>query len=140
MTLLLPEQKMFDTNRNYGETSTLTQIESDQKKLEDIKDKELPLNKYHFDTQPSVETTQEIGNWVGRQTGKEQTRTKLAMGLVKVFGGSLVGTFILMSVAAFIPSADKPFIKDIVPLLITPQATLLGTALGYYFAAKDEED
>jgi hypothetical protein len=131
---------MSDTNRNYEEANTLTQIESDQNQLEDIKDKELPLDKYHFDIQLPVETTQEVRKWAIQQTSKEQTRTKLAMGLVKVFGGSLVGTFVLMSVAAFIPSADKPFIKDIVPLLITPQATLLGTALGYYFGAKDEGD
>ncbi len=131
---------MPDTNRNYEETNTLTQIESDQNQLEDIKDKELALDTYHFDTQLPVETTQEVRKWAAQQTGKEQTRTKLAMGLVKVFGGSLLGTFLLMSVAAFIPSADKPFIKDIVPLLITPQATLLGTALGYYFGAKDEQD
>ncbi len=131
---------MPDIIRNFEETSTLTQVESDQNKLEDIKDRELPLDKYHFDTQPPVETIQEVQKWAVQQTGKEQTRTKLAMGLVKGFCGSLVGTFILMSVAAFIPSADKPFIKDIVPLLITPQATLLGTALGYYFGAKDEED
>jgi hypothetical protein len=134
------EKKMPDTNRNYEETNTLTQIESDQNQLEDIKDKELALDTYHFDTQLPVETTQEVRKWAAQQTGKEQTRTKLAMGLVKVFGGSLLGTFLLMSVAAFIPSADKPFIKDIVPLLITPQATLLGTALGYYFGAKDEQD
>jgi hypothetical protein len=131
---------MSDINKNYEETSTLSQVESDQQELEDIKDRELPLDQYQFDTRPPVETIQEVQKWVAQQTGKEQTRTKLAMGLVKVFGGSLIGTFALMSVAAFIPSADKPFIKDIVPLLITPQATLLGTALGYYFGAKDEED
>lgn len=131
-----------NTKKNYEETSTLTQVESDQNQLEDIKDKEfeLPLDEYHYDIQPPVETIQEVKKWAARQTAKDKTRTKLAMGLVKVFGGSMVGTFILMSVAAFIPSADKPFIKDIVPLIITPQATLLGTALGYYFLAKDEED
>ncbi len=131
---------MPNIDKNYEEISTLTPVESDQNQLEDIKDRELPLDKYHFDTQPSVETIREVEKWATQQTNKEQTRTKLAMGLIKVFGGSLVGTFVLMSVAAFIPGADKSFIKDIVPQLITPQATLLGTALGYYFGAKDEED
>jgi hypothetical protein len=67
----------------------------------------------------------------------ELTRATLAMMLVKFLGGSLIATFLLMGAAAFNPNADKAFIKDLIPQAITPQVTLLGVALGYYFGAKD---
>lgn len=86
---------------------------------------------------PQKETIQNIQNWAAQH--RETTRTKLAMMLVKLLGCSLLATFVLMSVAAFSPNADKAFIKDLVPQAITPQVALLGVALGYYFGAAEKE-
>lgn len=86
---------------------------------------------------PQKETVQNIQNWAAQH--RETTRTKLAMMLVKLLGCSLFATFVLMSVAAFSPNADKAFIKDLVPQAITPQVALLGVALGYYFGAAEKE-
>jgi hypothetical protein len=66
----------------------------------------------------------------------ETTRTRLAMWIVKMFGSSLLATFLLVGVATFNPTVDKTLIKDMVPLVITSQSTLMATALGFYFGTK----
>lgn len=100
-------------------------------------DGELSLSDYVQEVEPTEKTKTAIHQWAELQ--QETTRTKLAMTLVKFFGTSLVATFVLMGAAAFNPNADKAFIKDLIPQVITPQVTLLAVALGYYFGAKDNE-
>jgi hypothetical protein len=70
---------------------------------------------------------------------EEQTRSTLALWLVKCFGCSLGSTILLMSISAFNPNVDKTFIRDFTKDLITPQITLVAMALGYYFGIKQEE-
>jgi hypothetical protein len=72
---------------------------------------------------------------------RESTRTRLAIWLAKLFGVTISGTFILLTIAIFRPNnskLDSGLVKDIATVLITPQVTLLGVALGYYFGQKDD--
>jgi len=101
-------------------------------------DGDLDPSQYIGDVVPDKKTTQKLLMWAAVQ--KETTRAKLAMELTKFLGCSLLATFLLMGAAAFNTNADKAFLKDIFPLVITPQVTLLGVTLGYYFGAKDEEN
>jgi hypothetical protein len=99
-------------------------------------DGELNISDYVQEVKPTQDTIQDVCHWTNKQ--RETTRTRLAMWLVKGFGCSLGLTFMLMGVAAFNPNADKALIKDLIPQIITPQVTLLGVALGFYFATKEE--
>jgi len=98
---------------------------------------ELSVSDYVLDAPLSQITTEEVADWSNKQ--REDTRTNLAMWLVKLFGFSLVGTVLMIGAAAFVPTADKSFIKDSIPLVITPQVTLLGVALTFYFTSKEEK-
>lgn len=84
----------------------------------------------------SQKTSEELAAEVGKQ--REATRTNLAMWLVKVFGCSLAASFLLVGITAFSPTGDKTFIKDFIPQIITPQLTLLGVAIGFYFGTKEK--
>jgi hypothetical protein len=70
----------------------------------------------------------------------EDNRAKLLMFLTKLFGVSLVTSFILVGTAINNPSVDKVFLKDIISSLITPQVTLLGGALSGYFLVSRNKD
>jgi hypothetical protein len=67
---------------------------------------------------------------------RELARLKLVDTLAKYLGISLLATFLLMGLAAFNPSADKVFVKDLIPIVLGPQITLLSVIVGYYFGAK----
>ena len=97
---------------------------------------ELAISDYVGDVPASSQTIKDIENW--SRTRREVTRTNLAMWLVKLFSVTLVGTGIVSAMAVFTPSADKALLKEVFPLLITPQATLLGVALTFYFTSKEE--
>ena len=100
-------------------------------------DGELNLSDYVQDIAPTPKTVREVSEWTVKH--RETARTKLAMWLLTLFGGTLTASFILMGAAAFNPGADKGLIKDLIPQVITPQVTLLGVALGFYFTSKNEE-
>ncbi|NJL89763.1 MAG: hypothetical protein HC916_08170 [Coleofasciculaceae cyanobacterium SM2_1_6] len=69
---------------------------------------------------------------------EENTRADLAMMLARLLGVSIIAMS-LIGIAAFNPNADKAFLKDLLPQLITPQVTLMVVALSYYFREKKEE-
>ena len=98
---------------------------------------ELNLSDYVQDIAPTPKTIREVGAWTEKQ--RETARTNIAMRLLTLFSGTLTASFVLMGAAAFNPNADKAFIKDLIPQVITPQVTLLGVALGFYFTSKKEE-
>jgi hypothetical protein len=52
--------------------------------------------------------------------------------LTKTLSSSLVASFLFIGVAIVNPSVDKDFVKEVVPPLVTAQATLLGGAYGAY--------
>jgi hypothetical protein len=65
---------------------------------------------------------------------RESTRTQISVWLLISFSGSIAASYIMVCVAAFLPGIDKTIITDSLPLLLTPQVTLLGVSLGFYFA------
>lgn len=98
---------------------------------------ELKLNDYINDVPASHKTIDELADWTSKQ--RETTRTNIATWLVKTLGCSIGATFLITGLAAFSPNADKAFIKETIPLVLTPQATILGVAIGYYFGATEEK-
>lgn len=52
--------------------------------------------------------------------------------LTKTLSASLVASFLFIGVAISNPNVDKDFVKEVVPPLVTTQATLLGGAYGTY--------
>jgi hypothetical protein len=64
---------------------------------------------------------------------RESTRSQISLWLLICFSASLIASYVLVCVAAIVPGVDKTIIKDSLPLLLTPQVTLLGVALGFYF-------
>jgi len=132
---------MFEKGDSYGsvvpsvvqeaEKSYLIQGESEDKIS---LNGDLNTSDYLCDVAPTQKVVQDIADWVEKQ--RETTRTKLVIGLVKLLGVSVLGTFILTGVATFSPRADKELIRDLVPQLITTQAALLGVAFGFYFSSK----
>jgi hypothetical protein len=125
------------TNTAQQQTALVTVAEEGKADLH--LDGELNLSDYVQDIPSSQKTIREVHEWTNQQTEKqrETTRTQIAMRLVTMFSGTLAATFILTGIAAFNPIADKALIKDFASLAISAQVGLLGTALGYYFGAKD---
>jgi hypothetical protein len=133
---------MTDTNSGRLETTT-SNIEVQEATLAKVEVKpemhvggSLTPSDYITNVPVSQKTSEELAVWAGKQ--RETTRTNLAMWLVKVFGCSLAASFILVGVTAFSPEGDKTFIKDFIPQIITPQLTLLGVAIGFYFGTKEK--
>lgn len=120
------------TNLPACQQEVLNQVEADL-----TVDGDLDISDYIGDAEADEKTIQNVQRWAAKQ--RETTRTKLAMRLANLFGGSLIASFVVMGAAAFNPNADKAFIKDIIPVIITPQSTLLAAALGYYFGTKDKD-
>jgi hypothetical protein len=50
-----------------------------------------------------------------------------------MFAFSLSATFVLVGLSSLVPQSDKGLLKDLIPLVVTPQVALLGVALGFYF-------
>lgn len=99
-------------------------------------DGELNLSDYVSDVPITKKTAQELVESLAKQ--REQTRTCLASRLSTFFGCTLLSTLIWVGAASFSEKADKTFIKDVIPLVITPQVTLLGVALTFYFTSKEK--
>jgi len=75
------------------------------------------------------------------QTAKEReiTRKTLAIWLVRIFGVSVIGNIVLAAALAFYPKANTSLLEKVLPIIISPQVTLLGVALGFYYGQKDEQ-
>jgi hypothetical protein len=89
---------------------------------------------YISEKEPSKKEEKAIRIYLERR--KELARFRLVETLAKSLGFSLIATFLLMSIAAFSPNSDKAFVKDIIPIILGPQITLLSVVVGYYFGAK----
>ncbi len=61
------------------------------------------------------------------------TQKLILLWLLICFSASLVASYIMVFTAATIPEIDQNIIKDSLPLLLIPQFTLLGVALGFHF-------
>jgi hypothetical protein len=132
---------MSNINSGYSETTSKTEVETTaltgvRAKPEILVDGSLAPSDYITDVPISQRTSEDLAAWTRKQ--REITRTNLAMWLIKVFGCSLAASFLLVGVTAFSPQGDKTLIKDFVPQIITPQLTLLGVAIGFYFGTKEK--
>ena len=95
------------------------------------------------DLSPSTENT---NNTIEEQ--QEQTRSQLASFLVKIFAGTIIGSFVLFSTLVLFSinidekkagNLDKTsiLVKDLITLIITSQTGLIGSALGFYFGSRN---
>jgi len=67
---------------------------------------------------------------------QEQTRANIVRTLLVCFGASLATAYLLIGFASISPKSDKAFIREMIPIIISPQATLIGVAFGFYFRSK----
>ncbi len=89
------------------------------------------IQNYISDKDLSPENKKKINKWA--KVEQEKTRKNIADKLLVFFGGSLAITYLLVVLASISPKSDKPFIREMIPIIITPQVTLLGVAFGFYF-------
>jgi hypothetical protein len=92
---------------------------------------QLDIDNYIRSVSPSKEVCQNVEDWVSKN--RDRTRTKIANCLLTMFATSLVTTFVLVGVSSLMPNSDKGLLKDLLPLIITPQVSLLGVTIGFYF-------
>jgi hypothetical protein len=92
---------------------------------------QLDIDNYISSVSPSKEVCQDVEDWVSKN--RDRTRTKIANCLLTMFATSLVTTFVLVGVSSLMPNSDKGLLKDLLPLIITPQVSLLGVTIGFYF-------
>ena len=92
---------------------------------------QLDISNYITSLPPSKEVCQDVEDWVRKN--RDRTRSKIANYLLGIFAGSLVTTFALVGVSSLMPNSDKGLLKDLIPLIITSQASLLGVTIGFYF-------
>ena len=79
----------------------------------------------------SQKTSSELSNYLAKQ--KEAVRSKLAIGLIQIFGLSSVASFLLILITTIYPPANQIETKDLILAVVTPQVTLLSVATGFYF-------
>ncbi|MGD1703309.1 hypothetical protein [Dapis sp. BLCC M229] len=89
------------------------------------------IQKYIDEKNASPDTIRYISKWA--KIEQEKTRKNIAEKLLISFGASLGITYLLVGLASIYPQLDKSFIREMIPIIITPQVTLLGFALGFYF-------
>jgi len=92
---------------------------------------ELDIGNYITSVSPSKEVCQDVEKWVSKN--RERTRTKIAHCLLTMLATSFVTSFALVGVISLMPNSDKGLLKDLLPLIITPQASLVGVMIGFYF-------
>ena len=118
--------KQYDPH-NYSELQS-----QDNDTLEQIVlNGQLDISNYITSVPSSKEVCQDVEDWV--RQNRDRTRSKIANYLLGIFAGSLVTTFALVGVNSLMPNSDKGLLKDLIPLIITSQASLLGVTIGFYF-------
>jgi hypothetical protein len=63
---------------------------------------------------------------------KEDNKARQLIFQTGIFASSLVALLLISYIALDKPDSVRNFVKDIIPIVITPQVTLLGTAFGGY--------
>jgi len=118
--------KQYDPH-NYSELQSQDNDTLEQIVLNDP----LDISNYITSVPSSKEVCQDVEDWV--RQNRDRTRSKIANYLLGIFAGSLVTTFALVGVSSLTPNSDKGLLKDLIPLIITSQASLLGVTIGFYF-------
>jgi hypothetical protein len=60
------------------------------------------------------------------------TKEKILTCMVGLSASALTATFLMIGIAIGNPEVDKQFVKDVIPLILTPQITLLSGSFGAY--------
>ena len=92
---------------------------------------QLDISNYVISVPPSKEVSQNVKAWVSKN--RELTRSKITNFLLTIFAASLITAFILVGVSPLMPNPDQGLLKDLIPLIITPQVGLLLVAIRFYF-------
>ncbi|AFY71073.1 hypothetical protein Pse7367_2820 [Thalassoporum mexicanum PCC 7367] len=99
---------------------------------------------------PSQETKTSVQDAILKD--REQTRAKLASGLLWIFGGTVAFAYLVLLIFTIMvlitlsrgdqkePEKYFSFAKDVITVLLTTQAGLTGTALGFYFGSQAAAD
>ena len=104
---------IIDTNRDINLDDYVTSVPVDEQTKKDI-----------------VQTFQEQ---------REKTRSNLAMTLVKMFGATMAVSYLtIVLLIVFCPESKAKAVQDLIPLLLTPQISLVGVAVGFYFGENRE--
>lgn len=70
---------------------------------------------------------------------KEDNKARLLIFLTGIFASSLVALISISYIALDKSDSVRSFVKDIIPIVITPQATLLGSVFsGYMLLTRDK--
>ncbi|NEP90920.1 MAG: hypothetical protein F6K18_31195 [Okeania sp. SIO2C2] len=120
-----------EDNETQDNVFYLGRPENPETKNLDISDFDSYIQNYISDKNLSPENQKHIYKWV--KIEQEKTRKNIAEKLLVFFGASLGITYLLIGLASISPQSDKQFIREMIPIIITPQVTLLGVALGFYF-------
>ena len=96
-------------------------------------DGKLDLNNYIISVPPKKEVREDVKAWVDKEREREQTRSKTTNHLLTVFTASVFGVFVLVGSNSLIPNSGKELAKDLIPVILSSQITLLGVIVGFYF-------
>jgi Ser-tRNA(Ala) deacylase AlaX len=98
-----------------------------------VLDGKLDINNYIISVPPKKEVREDVKGWVDKEREREQTRSKTTNHLLTVFTASVFGVFVLVGSSSLIPNSGKELAKDLIPVILSSQITLLGVIVGFYF-------
>jgi len=98
-----------------------------------VLDGKLDINNYIISVPPKKEVREDLKAWVDKEREREQTRSKTTNHLLTVFTASVFGVFVLVGSSSLIPNSGKELAKDLIPVILSSQITLLGVIVGFYF-------
>jgi hypothetical protein len=90
----------------------------------------LDISDYIKEVEPNDRTRQAIYAWAVEK--QERTKEKMLTCMLGLLASTLTATFLMVGIAISNPDVDKQFVKDVIPLILTPQITLLSASFGAY--------
>ena len=96
-----------------------------------VLDRELDIDNYITSAPPRKEVCEDVEAWARKN--REQTRSRTTNHLLTVFTASVFGVFVLVGSSSLIPNSGRELAKDLIPIIISSQITLLGVIVGFYF-------
>jgi hypothetical protein len=132
----MPSQ--FDKNISNSNNSSENQATNNNALVSNIQDDKpdlsidgmLDISDYIKEVEPNDRTRQAIYAWAVQK--QERTKEKILTCIVGLSASTLTATFLMVGIAISNPEVDKQFVKDVIPLILTPQITLLSGSFGAY--------
>ena len=121
----------IEENESQNKVSHPEILENLETKNLETPDVDSYIQNYIDEKNPTPETIKYISKLA--KIEQEKTRKNIAEKLLVFFGASLGITYLMIGLASIYPESDQQFIREMIPIIITPQVTLLGVALGFYF-------